>query len=95
MRAITSVEAQSRFEQLLDAAQREPVTITRLGEPDTFLISASDMQELLAIQRKRGQALEGVRWWCAGATASINAKQAAEVATLSDEDVVRLVHELR
>jgi hypothetical protein len=53
------------------------------------------MQELLAIQRKRGQALEGVRWWCAGATASINAKQAAEVATLSDEDVVRLVHELR
>ena len=31
MRTMTSVEAQNRFGELLDTAQREPITITRRG----------------------------------------------------------------
>jgi len=33
MRTMTSVEAQNQFGQLLDAAQREPISITRRGRP--------------------------------------------------------------
>lgn len=39
MRTMTSVEAQNRFGELLDAAQREPVSITRRGRPVAFVLS--------------------------------------------------------
>ena len=31
MRTMTSVEAQNRFGELIDSAQREPISITRRG----------------------------------------------------------------
>ena len=37
MRTMSSVEAQNRFGELLDAAQREPVSITRRGRPVAFV----------------------------------------------------------
>jgi len=39
---ITSVEAQNRFGQLLDFAQREPITITRRGRPVAMLVAMQD-----------------------------------------------------
>jgi prevent-host-death family protein len=39
MRTMTSVEAQNHFGELLDAAQREPVSITRRGRPVAFVVS--------------------------------------------------------
>ncbi len=42
MTTLTSVEAQNRFGQLLDAAQREPITITRRGRPVAMLIAAHE-----------------------------------------------------
>ena len=39
MRTVTSVEAQNRFGELLDNAQREPITITRRGRPVAFVLS--------------------------------------------------------
>ena len=42
MIAVTSVEAQNRFGQLLDAAQREPITITRRGRPVAMLVAMQD-----------------------------------------------------
>jgi prevent-host-death family protein len=47
MLTLTSVEAQNRFGQLLDAAQREPITITRRGRPIAMLIAAQDYAALL------------------------------------------------
>ena len=47
MLTLTSVEAQNRFGQLLDAAQREPVTITRHGRPVAMLVAAQDYAALL------------------------------------------------
>jgi antitoxin Phd len=46
MLTMTSVEAQNRFGQLLDAAQREPIAITRHGRVVAFVISPQDMKEL-------------------------------------------------
>jgi prevent-host-death family protein len=48
MRTMTSVEAQSRFGEMLDAARREPVTITRRGRPVAVVMSPEDIQELSA-----------------------------------------------
>jgi prevent-host-death family protein len=42
MRTMTSVEAQNRFGELLDAAQREPVTITRRGRPVVYVLSQQE-----------------------------------------------------
>ena len=39
MRTMNSEEAQNHFGELLDAAQREPVTITRRGRPVVYVVS--------------------------------------------------------
>lgn len=44
MITITSVEAQNRFGQLLDTAQREPITITRRGRPVAMLMAVEDFE---------------------------------------------------
>lgn len=46
MRTMTSVEAQNRFGELLDAAQREPITITRRGRPVVFVLSQQEYEAL-------------------------------------------------
>lgn len=46
MRTMTSVEAQNHFGELLDTAQREPVTITRRGRPVAYVVSQQEYDEL-------------------------------------------------
>ena len=69
MITVTSVEAQNKFGQLLDNAQREPVIITRHGRPAAYLISPQDMKEF---QEARARSEHGrpARDW---ATASAQA----------------------
>lgn len=47
MRTVTSVEAQNHFGELLDNAQREPITITRRGRPVAFIISSEAYRVLV------------------------------------------------
>ena len=48
MRTMTSVDAQNRFGELLDTAQREPVEITRRGRTVAFVVSPQEYQALAA-----------------------------------------------
>jgi len=91
MKTMTSVEAQNRFGELLDTAQREPVTITRRGRPVAFMVSPQDMQEILAVRRERASVVAAFEAYFA----ERDAKLRTEAAALTDEDVNRLVHELR
>ena len=91
MKTMTSVEAQNRFGQLLDTAQREPVAITRHGRPTAFVVSPQEMEELLVARRRRSKAVADLEAW--SAQAGKRAKPAA--AALTDEEVTRLVHEVR
>lgn len=91
MKTVTSVEAQNRFGELLDNAQREPVTITRRGRTVAFLLSPEDMKDLLVIRRQREQALADFEAFFARA----DAKLSTDAANLTDADINRLVHELR
>jgi prevent-host-death family protein len=95
MITLTSVEAQNRFGHLLDTAQREPVAITRHGRPAAFIVSPKDMDELLDARNRRSQAVAELEEWSARAKESLSPAQAAAAAALTDEDVVRMVHESR
>jgi antitoxin Phd len=52
MRTISSVDAKNRFGQLLDAAQRAPVAVTKKGRPAAVIMSVEDYE------RMRGAAWE-------------------------------------
>jgi prevent-host-death family protein len=92
---LTSVEAQNQFGKLLDTVQREPISITRHGRTTAFVVSPLDMDELLDSRRKRSKALAEFEAWSAQAAKSRSPAQAAAAAELTDEDVVRMVHESR
>ena len=91
MISITSVDAQNRFGQLLDMAQREPVTVTRHGRAAAFIVSPRDMEELLSVRARRSKAVAEFEDWSQRAAAQ--ATPAAD--ELTDEQINRLVHELR
>jgi prevent-host-death family protein len=95
MKTMTSVEAQNSFGRLLDTVQREAVAITRHGRPTAFVVSPRDMDELLDVRRRRSQAVADLEAWRAQADARTSAARKAAAAALTDEDVNRLVHELR
>ena len=91
MITVTSVEAQKRFGQLLDMARREPVTVTRHGRPAAFIVSPQDMEALLDARARRSKAVQALETW--STRAKTLARPAAEA--LSEDEVNRLVHELR
>lgn len=91
MVTLTSADAQNRFGQLLDTAQREPVAITRHGRPAAFLISPLEMEDLLEAKRRRSAAAKAFQEWSDAAAQHAT----PEAANLTDEEIVRLVHELR
>ncbi len=51
MRSIPALEAKTRFGALLDAAQREPVTIEKHGRPVAVMMSAEDYGALEDLKR--------------------------------------------
>ena len=91
MVTLTSGEAQNRFGQLLDTAQRETVAITRHGRPAAFLISPQEMGELLDARRRRSKAVAELEKWSAQA----GKRATPSAATLTDEEINRLVHDVR
>lgn len=91
MRTVTSVEAQNHFGELLDNAQREPISITRRGRPVAFIVSPQDMQDLQDARRQRGTAVAAFEAYFAKADATLT----PAARELTDADVVKLVHESR
>jgi prevent-host-death family protein len=69
MITVTSVEAQNKFGQLLDTAQREPVIITRHGRPAAYMISPQDMKEFQEARARSDQGKPARDWATASAQA--------------------------
>ena len=92
MITLTSVEAQSRFGELIDRSQREPVEVTRRGRTVAYVVSGHDMQELIELRRRRENA---ARWYSRYRRQVADHAVDSEVPALADADVNRLVHELR
>jgi prevent-host-death family protein len=53
MRTISSLDAKNRFGQLLDAAQRAPVTVTKKGRPAAVVMSIEDYERMRGAAWKR------------------------------------------
>lgn len=54
MKSMTSAEAQNKFGQLLEAAQRRPVAVTKHGRPAAVVLSVADYE------RRQRQAWSGL-----------------------------------
>jgi prevent-host-death family protein len=89
MITVTSVEAQSRFGELIDRSQREPIEVTRRGRTVAYVVSEHDMHALADVTKRREEA---ARWYAEYRTRILAGSGAAD---LTDADVDRLVHELR
>lgn len=53
MRTISSLAAKNRFGQLLEAAQRSPVTVTKKGRPAAVVLSIEDYERMRGAAWKR------------------------------------------
>jgi antitoxin Phd len=95
MVTITSVEAQNRFGQLIEMAQRETISVTRHGRPAAFIVSPRDMEELLDSRRRRSRAVAELEAWSMEARKGRSPAQAAAAAKLTDEKVNRMTHASR
>ncbi len=87
MKTVSSVEAQNHFGELLDNAQREPISITRRGRPVAFVVSQHDMAELADARNKRSQAVTAFEDYFAG----VDARLSAEAKALTEADINRMV----
>lgn len=91
MITVTSVEAQSRFGELIDRSQREPVEVTRRGRTVAYVVSEHDMHEVAELRRRREAAMQ----WYAQYRQQVAVLPAEEAPRLTDAEINRLVHELR
>lgn len=59
MKTFTALDAKNRFGELIEAAQRQPVGITRNGRPSVVVISAESYARRQRVARERlRQAME-------------------------------------
>lgn len=87
MKTVTSVEAQNHFGELLDNAQREPISITRRGRPVAFVVSQQDMAELTDARNKRSQAVASFEAYFA----KTDSRLSGEAKSLTEADIGRMV----
>lgn len=90
MTTYSAAEAETNLAQVMETALNEPVTITRPGQPNLVLVSEEALDELVDARRRRA-ASDAFREWAARSDANAS----PEVEELTEEDIVRLVHELR
>lgn len=50
MRNMAAADAKNRFGELLDTAQREPVTIEKHGRPVAVMLSSEEYKDLMALK---------------------------------------------
>ena len=91
MLTITTDQAQNRLGEILDAARWEPIAITDQGHPLAYIISPEELQRLFASQEERDKAVLDYRAY----QERVRQKASLETKVFSDEDVNRLIHELR
>lgn len=100
MLTMTSLAAQSQFGSLIDASQRQPVTVTRHGRPVAVVLSYEDyMQRSHSIPFEVAQLISErapLRGPAAGEALRQHFSEAADRAAgdgLTEADVTRLLNE--
>ena len=55
MKTVSALDAKNRLGELLDAAQRQPITVTRNGRPSVVVVSAESYDRRRRLSRERMQ----------------------------------------
>ena len=86
MRTLAALDAKNRFGELLDTAQREPVTIERHGRAVAVVLSAEEYGELQALKLAvlRAEIAQGLDDIAAGRTVDGEAAFASVRARLAE-----------
>lgn len=91
MQQVTSADAQNRFGQLLDMAQREPVAITRHGRTAGYVVSVQDMALLTEARGQREQAVRDLQdYW-----RKLDAERPVDVPELTEDEIAQVIAEVR
>lgn len=91
MRTVPAVRAQTRFGELIDQAQREPIAVTRFGRTVAYVVSEHDMKALQGGMQRRKKAADWVREY----GAKVLIERAPGVVNLDEEDMNAIANELR
>lgn len=91
MQQVTSAEAQNRFGQLLDMAQREPVAITRHGRTAGYVIGPADMQLLMGALERRTEAQQALDEYAR----LFDAERNPDVPEITDEEIAQEIKAVR
>lgn len=91
MQTLTSVQAQNRFGELLDLAQREPVAVTRRGRTVAYVVSEQDFKAIQTIAQDRARA---VRWYDEYA-GGLKADRTPQTPVIGDAEVRALIDDVR
>ena len=59
VKTITAAEAKNAFGKFLDAAQREPVVVTKSNRPVGVFLSMQDLEDTIWAERARAAVSEG------------------------------------
>lgn len=91
MITITAIHAKDHFNEMLHQAQNNLVELTDKGETVAYLLSPKELRKLLADQTRRDNAVLKYQHYQERVADLVH----PDVNLLSDEDINRLVHELR
>ena len=91
MLTMTSTEAQTRFGELLDTVQREPISVTRRGRVLAVILSPEELERRIGQEARRRQGVANYEAYCEQVRPLLN----PAVNELTDDDVNQLAHELR
>jgi prevent-host-death family protein len=97
---MTSIDAQNQFRQLIDASQRQPVTVTRRGRPVAVVLSYEHYQATMQTIPFHVAALIGenypLRDTDAGDSMRLNLSTMSDTAAqdgLAEDTVMRMLNE--
>ena len=91
MQTIPAVQAQTRFGELIDQAQREIIEITRYGRTIAYVVSAHEMKEMQGSVARRKTAASAFRAY----GASVLADRGPGVVNPNEEEITTIANDLR
>lgn len=91
MQTVPAVKAQTRFGELIDQAQREPIAVTRYGRTVAYVVSEHDMRELQTGLQRRQKASSWVRQY----GANVMSARAPGLTNPGEDEMDAIVNDLR
>ncbi len=89
MKVMTAREAKNHFGEFLDAAQREPVVITKNNRPVGIMISIQDAADTVFPEMMLDNAPGYDAWVLDKVTSTLRRVDSGESATIEHEDAMR------